>query len=281
MKADVVAVLQELNFTEYEAKAYLALLEKAPLSGYAIALGSGVPRSKVYEVLGGMVARGDVVVSRENTPLYLPLAPEELIAKRRREAERTHRTAEEALRRFAVTAHNRESIWNIAGHEAIMARVKEAIGGARRRVLLEVWAEDAAELRGELERAAGRGVAVLIVAYGEVDFAFATVYRHHMPAEITDEYGGRWLVASADDREIVAGVVSLGEESRAAWTAHPGLVMPITEVIIHDIYILEIMAAFGEELEGRFGPNLAELRRKFVMEPYGKKYYLAARRQNE
>jgi hypothetical protein len=71
MRLDVLAILQELSFTEYEAKAYLALLEKAPLSGYAVSLNSGVPRSKIYEVLGGMVARGDVMISQEDTPLYL------------------------------------------------------------------------------------------------------------------------------------------------------------------------------------------------------------------
>ena len=80
MKTDIIAILQELDFTEYEAKAYITLLEKSPLSGYAISLNSGVPRSKIYEVLNGMVARGDILVSQENTPQYLPLSPEELIA---------------------------------------------------------------------------------------------------------------------------------------------------------------------------------------------------------
>jgi sugar-specific transcriptional regulator TrmB len=277
MKADVISILQQLNFTEYEAKAYLALLEKSPLSGYAISLHSGVPRSKIYEVLSGMVARGDILVSQENTPLYLPLSPAELIARRKRHAEKNYHIAQKALQQFAVTSQNRENIWNISGHEAIIARVKEEIKGAKHRVLLEVWKEDALELRDELKEAAQRGVKVLIVSYGELNFAFATVYQHYMPEEITAEYGGRWIVSSVDDREIVAGIVSLGEESRAAWTAHPGLVMPITEVIIHDMYIMEIMNIFGKELEAEFGPNLINLRTKFLMEPYGKKYYLSSR----
>ena len=280
MKAEVISVLQQLSFTEYEAKAYLALLEKSPLSGYAISLNSGVPRSKIYEVLSGMVARGDILVSQENTPLYLPLSPEELIAQRKRRAETTYHIAQQALQQFAVTAQNRETIWNIAGHGAIMARVKEEIKAARHRVLLEVWSDDALELRDELKAAARRGVKILIVSYGELDFAFATVYQHYMPEDITREYGGRWIVSSVDDRGIVAGIVSLGDESRAAWTAHSGLVMPITEVIIHDMYIMEIMAVFGKELEAEFGPNLIKLRQKFLLEPHGKKYYLSSQHTN-
>ena len=60
--------------------------------------------------------------------------------------------------------------------------------------------------------------------------------------------------------------------------AQPGLVMPITEVIIRDIYIMEIMDVFVKELEAKFGLNLINLRNKFVLEPYGKKYYLPSQR---
>lgn len=275
MKDDIILILQNLNFTEYEAKAYLALLERAPLSGYAISLNSGVPRSKIYEVLNGMVARGDILVSQETTPLYLPLSPEELIAQRKRLAENAYQAAKKALKEYAVTANHRENIWNILGYEAIMGRVKEQIKSAKHRILLEAWKEDAMELRGALEQASQRGVEILMVAYGDIQFEFAVVYHHDLNEEITAEYGGRWLVFSADDREVVAGIISLGKESRAAWTTHPGLIMPITEVIIHDIYIKEIMNVAGKELEEKFGPNLIHLRSKFQLQPYGKKYYLS------
>ena len=54
MNNDILSILRQLDFTEYEAKAYLALLKDSPLSGYAVALHSGVPRSKIYEVLSNM-----------------------------------------------------------------------------------------------------------------------------------------------------------------------------------------------------------------------------------
>ncbi len=276
MRLDVLAILQELSFTEYEAKAYLALLEKAPLSGYAVSLNSGVPRSKIYEVLGGMVARGDVMISQEDTPLYLPLAPQELLAQRKQRAERTFEEAREALEQYVGSSQQRAGIWNIAGREAILNRVRECVKNARHRVLIEVWAQEACELEGALREAAQRGVEVLVVAYGAVAWDFATVYPHDLDQEITAEYGGRWLVFSVDDREIVAGIVSLGEDSRAAWTTHPGLIMPITEVIIHDLYIMEIMRAFRPELEARFGRDLIDLRRRFIIASLGKRYHGAS-----
>ncbi|MDO3409834.1 TrmB family transcriptional regulator [Saccharibacillus sp. CPCC 101409] len=269
MKPEIVHMLQELNFTEYEARAYLALLDKSPLSGYAISLNSGVPRSKIYEVLGGLVERGEVMVSHEEPALYTPLPPQELIRLKKRRAEASLEAAEAALEQYAYVASNRENIWNINGADAILSRAAETIRRAEGRVLLEIWPEEAKLLEPELRAAAGRGLDILMILYGELEFDFAQVYPHDSSAEITREYGGRWLVVSADDREVVAGIVSLGTDSRAAWTVHPGLVMPITEVIIHDLYIYEIMQAHRDTLEATFGPDLIELRKRYNFGPNG------------
>ena len=275
MTLDIIKILKDVNFTEYEAKAYLALLEKSPLSGYAISLNSGVPRSKIYEVLGGLVDRGEVMISHENPALYTPLPPNELINLKKRKAESSFEVAEEALENYSYVSLNRENIWNITGYEAILNRTKEAIKEATGRILLEIWADDAQELKEELQAAAKRGVEILIVSYGDLVFDFAQVHQHDASEEITNEYGGRWIVLSADDREVVAGILSLGKDSRAAWTMHPGLVMPITEVIIHDLYIYEMMKKHREILEASFGPNLIELRNRFKFNSSG--YSVAAK----
>lgn len=274
MKEKILETLKNLDFTEYEAKAYLALLEESPLTGYAVAKNSGVPRSKIYEVLDSLTMRGDILVSPGNTPQYAPVPARELIKNRRIKAEENFEMAEKAMEQFEHSANERENIWNIKGHNEIIDKVKECITSAKHRILMEIWSEDYAELETELIQAANKGVAVTVVAYGEIVSDFANVYLHDMSGEITEEYGGRWIVLSADDSEIVAGIVSLGKDSRAAWTMHPGLVMPITEVIIHDLYIAEIMKKYREQLEESFGKDLTDLRRKFYIYPDFKKHYV-------
>ncbi|WP_068619563.1 TrmB family transcriptional regulator [Paenibacillus tuaregi] len=269
MKPEVIKILQDMNFTEYEAKAYLALLDKSPITGYAISLNSGVPRSKIYEVLSGMVERGYIMISHEDPSLYTPLQPQELIRLKRKQIESSLKVAETALAHYSYVSLNRENIWNITGREAILSRTAEAINRATGRILLEIWTEEAQLLEPELRIAAERGVEILIVVYGELHFDFAQVYPHDSYEEITQEYGGRWIVASIDEREVVAGIVSLGTDSRAAWTMHPGLVIPITEVIIHDLYIYEMMQAHRDILEQTFGRDLIELRKKYNTGPSG------------
>jgi sugar-specific transcriptional regulator TrmB len=266
MKLDIIKILQNLGFTEYEAKAYIALLHKSPMSGYGIALNSGVPRSKIYEVLEGLVGRGEVLVSHGNPVVYTPLPPKELINLKRRRTEMNFDTAEEALEHFEFSTENRENIWNITGREEILNRIREIILKAEQRILLEIWGEDAEYIKAELMEVSQKGVEIFIVSYGTMDYDFAHVYPHDHYEEITNEYGGRWVILSVDDKEIVAGIISLGADSRAAWTLHPGLVMPITEVIKHDIYILEIMKKHRAIIEADFGPDLIDLRNRFNLE---------------
>jgi sugar-specific transcriptional regulator TrmB len=274
MEQTTVTALKSLDFTEYEAKAYLALLDDAPLTGYAVAKQSGVPRSKIYEVLEALAVRGDIIVSHEATPQYTPVSPKDLISMRKAKAEANYRLAERSLARYQSRAGDRGHIWNITGYASILQKVKGCIGKAKRRILLEIWAEDFPALAEELQRTAERGVSITVIAYGDIQVDFADVYLHDMSEEITEEYGGRWLVFSADDHEVVAGVISLGDSSRAAWTMHQGLVMPITEVMIHDLYIMEIMRELRPELEHKFGKNLMELRHKFASGPDHRKQYL-------
>lgn len=73
---------------------------------------------------------------------------------------------------------------------------------------------------------------------------------------------------------MMTGAISLGDESRAAWTTHQGLVMPITEVMIHDLYIVEMLWAHRDVLEATFGKDLIELRNKFSIHPDHKKHYI-------
>lgn len=50
--------------------------------------------------------------------------------------------------------------------------------------------------------------------------------------------------------------------------------MPITEVVIHDFYIAEMMKAHRDVLEETFRKNLIGLRNKFTINPDHKKHYI-------
>lgn len=269
-----VDAIKKIGFTEYEAKTYLALLKEAPMSGYAIAKASGVPRSRIYEVLDSMVSKGDVIVSPGDPTLYSPLAPDELIERRKKISNLELENALTVFNEQKGKTNKKEDIWSIVGQDAIIAKVNECIRNAKKRILIELWAEDYSYLEEELRKASDRGVSIIVVGYGEIDAPYAFVYPHDISDEITYEYGGRWVVFSVDDSEVVAGVISQGKDSKAAWTGHGGLVMPITEVIIHDLYLAELLLTHREILEEEYGQGLHKLRQKFLLHPDGAKHYI-------
>ena len=83
---DLIPRLTRLGFAEWEAKVYLALLQRSQVTGYQVSKDSGVPRSMVYEVLGKLVNRGAVLVTHnDDSTLYAPVPPAELIERLQRE----------------------------------------------------------------------------------------------------------------------------------------------------------------------------------------------------
>lgn len=261
--SEVLDSLQTLGLTDWESRAYVALLEEAPATGYAVAKRAGIARSKIYEVLASLASRNVVQVSRGEPQLYAPLPPRELVSRLRAQFNQNLDDAEAALSTFTTEAVHDGAIWDLQGRTAILERASQLIRDARSRILVEMWAQDAPALAEAIEGAAKRGVEIVIVGYGDVDLPAATVHQHPATDTVTAGLGGRWIVVSADDREVVAGNLSAGAHSRAAWTSHPGLVVPVTELVRHDLYKLAMLEAHGETLEATFGPGLQALRDRY------------------
>ena len=77
---EIVGALQRLGFTEYEARAYVALVRRSPLNGYELAKASGIPRANVYGVLERLEDRRAVVrVDESGGTRYAPVPPAELL----------------------------------------------------------------------------------------------------------------------------------------------------------------------------------------------------------
>ena len=95
----LVAGLQALGFTAYEAKAYRALLAlAAPAKGYEIARAAGMPSSKIYETLRKLAQRGAVLVNASAPVTYAAVPHRDLTARLREQAEATLAEIESELK---------------------------------------------------------------------------------------------------------------------------------------------------------------------------------------
>jgi HTH-type transcriptional regulator, sugar sensing transcriptional regulator len=96
-----VAELVQLGLTTYEAQAYVALLGRDSFTAAQVSRQAGLPRQRIYDVLGSLVEKG-LASSRPGAVVkYAAVAPElaveRLVAEHRRRLEDLERSAARAI----------------------------------------------------------------------------------------------------------------------------------------------------------------------------------------
>lgn len=260
---ELVDKLKELGFNTYEAKVYLALLKQHPATGYEISKESGVPQARAYDTLKALEVSKVVVAMGGKPTTYMPITPSELLDRWERSFKGSINYLREALP--SMSGDMVEPVINIRGEDSIFKHAKEMIDNARHSLFLELWKEDANRLRDNLKGAVERGVDLKIVGYDNLSFDFVEVYQHGLARTIENSLGGRWLILSADEQEGIVGTVPLGDRApQAVYTRNPGIVLIIKELIVHDIFLLDVEENLQDQMEKVYGKNLMKLRKKIL-----------------
>lgn len=260
---NLVDKLKELGFNTYEAKVYLALLKHHPATGYEISKDSGVPQARAYDTLKALETAKVVVAMGGKPTTYMPITPTELLDRWERSFKGSLNYLREALP--TMTDEMVEPVLNIRGEDAIFAHARDMIDHAKESLFLELWKQDADRLKDSLKGAVNRGVDLKIVGYDNVELDFCEVYQHGLARTIETSLGGRWLILSADEKEGIVGTVPLGDKApQAVCTRNPGIVLIIKELIVHDIFLLDVEENLSEQMEKVYGKNLMKLRKKIL-----------------
>lgn len=94
---DVLPMFKYLGFTEYEARAYMALLRKSASSPTEISEISGIRRNQIYDVLTSLEQKGGVILLKGSKKLYEPVKPNLLIRRAMLELERNTEDLKESI----------------------------------------------------------------------------------------------------------------------------------------------------------------------------------------
>jgi predicted transcriptional regulator len=209
--AEIVTALQQLGFSDYEGRAYTALLQQSPLTGYELAKISGVPRANIYAVLQKLEEHGAVV--RLDTPegvRYTPIAPADLTRQLERRFADTLDAARQAFAALPPPPAP-EHVWNVAGQAALLDRARSLLAAAQTQLLVACGPREARALAPDLAAAQAKGVAITTLCLAgcprECGHCQGMVAR---TALAPDEH---WLILVADDRELLAG--EIGEPGSA------------------------------------------------------------------
>jgi sugar-specific transcriptional regulator TrmB len=167
--ADMLATLRRVGLTEYEARAYHALVTLGRADGATVARAAGVPPTRVHSVLRELRRKDWAAVEPGRPATFVPSPPRERLELAWTELARSYERAvgdlELAYAGRSVAAST--PLWFLRDEEAIAARARDAIAAARGQVaatLPFLPSSDARELFPALARAAraGRRVRVIV-----------------------------------------------------------------------------------------------------------------------
>lgn len=229
--------MKQLGLTQYEAKAYLKLLEHSPVNGYALSKNSGVPRSRVYEVLDGLIKKQLVFEKNtENGTIYYPLEPDLLIKKLKKNYESIiDHVKEETTHLFVKNKEQYESKV-ISGRKNIFDFIELLLDNAKNRIDISIWQEEYKDLEDCFERSIQRGIKVKGLYFG-YDNKLKDVLTHRRLDTYLEEKEERYIIIIIDKKEAITGIISRGEESQVTWTNDFGAIDIMEDYIVHDLMI--------------------------------------------
>ncbi|MGW1802446.1 TrmB family transcriptional regulator [Streptomyces sp. NPDC001984] len=261
-----VQTLIELGFSQYEARTYVGLVGRPPMTGYAISKDTRVPQPKTYEALGRLAERGVVVQVGTNPAVWAAVPAGQMLGHLDNDFKRRLTAAELRLTELdsastdtAVVRPYRE----VRSLTQMVAVATELIAIAESRIYLSGYSDQIAGLGPSMIDADERRVRIDVLCSGEPPFALrhgivdrhrsteGTVYPHHQSrhvALIVDGVAAMWALARN------------GRDWTGIWTEHDDLLpAAVKGFVSHDIWAQRIFNDFKDELNAAYGPSLQYL----------------------
>ncbi|MCG8683286.1 MAG: hypothetical protein MI892_00290 [Desulfobacterales bacterium] len=252
MDEKMMEEMKTLGFSAYESRAYLTLLEEFPVNGYALSKASGIPRSRIYEVLKNLISKQMVFEETQGkNRVYTPMEPEIFIKKLRARYNKTF----DDLAQYAGTLYREpkqdDKLVVIQGRENIISFLQVLIKGARERVAVSIWDEELNALTDEFDDALDRGVKLRGIYFGTAQ-VYEDLVPHRRIKRYMAEKKERYLIVIIDHSHVVSGIVSRGEASKVTWSRDEGFIEVSEDYIAHDLVVNLYSASLDQDAYRKF-----------------------------
>ncbi|OCL27602.1 hypothetical protein U472_03350 [Orenia metallireducens] len=244
----LIEKLQKLDFTELEAKVYIALLQNPQSNGSQISKAIKASRSAVYSTLDILYKKGAIFLLPGKTKVYQAQKPEVLIDNITERYVKTANKVKEELAELEQITVGKE-YWNIKGHENFILKTKELLLTAEDEVYinsnydLNFFAE-------ELKALTDKGVRILHFSFEksqlkeDIPIEF---YRNSGIGDFEPSIFKRMMLV-VDYQKVLIASGKIGGSFIGTFTENPLLVAIVAEHIHHDIYFLKLEEKYKDIL---------------------------------
>lgn len=264
--AALIESLQRLGFTDYEAKAYLALASGYPATAYEVAKVSGLPRANVYSVLRTLELKGAIQPVGETPRRYAPIDPEEFFG---RFARNTASLCTSLAQQVKTQTHPNEDmfVWHYSGEADVTQKVNELVRNAKSSVWIKAPDHLIRPYLTALKAAVRRGVQVILVVFGE-DYASLQVdpemivFPHEGDA-IKRGAADILFTMTTDFSGVMIATYHQEHGIDGSYARNRAIVYVVQTLFLHEFYLAEMYQKIGGVLDATFGKELAKLRKKY------------------
>lgn len=266
----IIQVLRRFNYTETEAKVYMALLQNGIQTGYEVSKTSGVPRSKVYNALEMLVSRGVVVTTTGNkTVLYRAESIDRLSSLIQASVDEGIQELQQEAEKYTHAVDD-EQIWKMTGYQCILDKCKEMIRSSEKNLMIQIWQEELTEEVEKLllEKEDEENIKLLVILYDRKEqyhTKLKHVYKHGFEEDKLQETGCRWITVVTDEMEMLHASIRNSAVADAAYTKNASMVFFAKEYVQHDAYAIRMIDLIGEQVRERFGEDMEGVRDVFAI----------------
>ncbi|MCL4308428.1 MAG: TrmB family transcriptional regulator [Thermoplasmatales archaeon] len=157
-------VLGRVGLTQYEARAYIALVGRGLGDASAIAQSAGIPRTSAYKVLESLAEKGYAKATGGKPILFRPTPPLDVAENLKGAIQEVFEALAELHREVAEHGEP-QLVYLLSGRDKVLAKITELLDQSTRSFILTTprLAEIREELEKKVQHALKRGVAVTFV----------------------------------------------------------------------------------------------------------------------
>ena len=259
----LIQEMKQLGLNQYETKAYLKLLEEWPVNGYMLSKNSGVPRSRIYEVLEGLTKKQLVFEKyTENGTVYYPLEPDLLVKKLEKNYEAIIQHVKEETTQLFVKSKEKYESKVITGRKNIFDFIPLLLEKATHRIDISIWQDEYKDLEECFFEAIDRGITIKGIYFG-YDKKLKDVLTHRRLETYLKEKKERYIIIIVDQKEAITGIVSRGEKSQVTWTNDFGVIDIMEDYIVHDLMVNAYSSGLAAEERQKYETVMDKVRKDF------------------
>jgi sugar-specific transcriptional regulator TrmB len=259
--SEIVEKLGQVGFSDQEAKIYVALVQSGPATAYELAKQAKLAVPNTYNVMRALSEKGAATQVSEQPARYVAVPPRQFFEAM---ASRTSRVCDDLAEKMSSMspASGGDYVEVLADAAAMDRRILDTIDSATSQILLKAICPLPPELLKALRMAAGRGVQILFVYYGERPDLAGDDVRLWPHEGNGANIGFDYFLLCVDFRRALAREPS---GLRGAYSENRSFVYLAGVFLRHELYLAEIMTRFEDEIEAAFGPALYKLRQAYGM----------------